>query len=381
MNINRHNYEEYFILYMDNELGSEERQQGEGFIQQNPDLKEELDLLLQSKFIPESHIVFENKDELLRATDSSSINMSNYEEWLVLYLDNELSAEGKIAVENFIAAHPIAKTDLDILSKTKLQPEQNIVFPGKELLYRRTEKPDSYRVRVISMKWWKIAVAAILILGIGISAVFILNNRKPSSSGPIVSKEIKGKDNTTNQSANQKNSEDQANPSLAGNENKNEPLKEAVRQQPNKTLAPKSGNYSLAVQKNIPVKLAEPLKKDAPLIADNTPTNNLPSSINNPNANIKESSVPNIAINDIQNKLTPNQTEAATVTNSPDKPYINTEASGKPDANYASLEEGSNKKSRGFFRKLTRFFEKNTKINPANDDDRVLIGAVALKMK
>lgn len=372
MNINRHNYEEYFILYMDNELGSEERQQVEVFVQQNPDLKEELELLIQSKFTPEPHIVFENKDELLRTSESSVINMSNYEEWLVLYLDNELSAEEKTAVEIFVASHSTAKNELEAFTKAKLQPEENIVFPGKELLYRRDK-----RVPLISMHLWKIAVAAILILGIGISTIFILNNRK-SSLIPIASKEIEGANNTTNPSAVQKNTLQQTNPFLATNENKNEI---SAKQQLNNTVVQKSENNILAVQKNIPINLRKPSKKDAPFIADNTPTNNLPSSIGNPNATIKESSVPNVAINDIQNKLTANQSEPATVTNSPDKSYINTEASEKSDADYASLEEGSNKKSRGFFRKLTRFFEKNTKINPANDDDRVLIGAVALKLK
>jgi hypothetical protein len=45
MNINRHNYEEYFILYMDNELDSDDRRMVEAFVLQHPDLKEELDIL------------------------------------------------------------------------------------------------------------------------------------------------------------------------------------------------------------------------------------------------------------------------------------------------------------------------------------------------
>lgn len=377
MNINRHNYEEYFILYMDNELGDADRQMVEDFVQHNPDLKEELELLLQSKFTPESHIVFENKDELLRTEENSAVNISNYEEWLMLYLDNELTIEEKTAVENFIASHPAVKTEFDILAKTKLQPEENIVFPDKELLYRKTEK-----VRVIQIRWWKVAAAAILILGVGISTIFILNNRKPSISGPTATREIKNSNNTTGQTTTQKNPVDQIHPSLANNEIKNLATSEIIKQQLNKTVIPKSEGNILAVQKNIPAKLNEPLKKEVPMIADNTRTNNLPSSINNPNATINESSsVPNVAINDIPNKLITNQTETSAVTNAPDKPYINTEASEKTDATYASQQGSDNKKTRGFFRKVTRLFEKTTKINPANDDDRVLIGAVAVKLR
>ncbi|HVT85488.1 MAG TPA: hypothetical protein VHD35_09805 [Chitinophagaceae bacterium] len=377
MIINRHNYDEYFILYMDNELGSEERRQVEVFVQQNPDLKEELELLLQSKFTPESHIVFENKEDLFRVADSAAINMSNYVEWLMLYLDDELTAEENILVENFIASHSAVKTELDILAKTKLQPEENIVFPDKELLYRKTEK-----VRVVQISWWRVAAAAILILGIGISTVFIWNNRKPSVSGPTAAQEIKDTNNATDQSAARKNLIDQTNPSLADNEKKNQVTNETIKQQPIKTVVTKSGENILAVQKNIPAKLNEPLQKEMPLIADNMPTNNLPSPINNPNATIKESSsVPNVAINEVPDKLTTNQIETAAVTNAPDKPYINTAASEKTDPVYASQQETDNKKTRGFFRKVTRLFEKTTKINPADDDDRVLIGAVAVKLR
>ncbi len=70
MNINRHNYEEYFILYMDNELSSDDRRKVELFVKENPDLQEELDLLMQTQLIPDNSFVFDGKEQLLKDPDT-----------------------------------------------------------------------------------------------------------------------------------------------------------------------------------------------------------------------------------------------------------------------------------------------------------------------
>src|SRR5690242_14762776 len=105
MNINRYNYEEFFILYLDNELDSESRREVEVFAQANPDLKAELDMLTQSKLIPDPNVSFTDKDSLMRFHDSS-VGLNNYEEWLIAYIDNELSPEERKDAENFIAGNP-----------------------------------------------------------------------------------------------------------------------------------------------------------------------------------------------------------------------------------------------------------------------------------
>ena len=47
-NINRYNYETYFLLYVDNELSAVEKNSVDEFVQSNPDLGEELAMLFQT---------------------------------------------------------------------------------------------------------------------------------------------------------------------------------------------------------------------------------------------------------------------------------------------------------------------------------------------
>jgi hypothetical protein len=53
-------------------------------------------------------------------------------------------------------------------------------------------------------------------------------------------------------------------------------------------------------------------------------------------------------------------------------------------ANFAVATTGNEKDKkgsvRGFLRKATRFIERRTGINPTNEDDELLIGAIAIKL-
>lgn len=155
--INRHNYETYFLLWVDGELSSEEKVAVERFVAENPDLAEELALLQSTQLHQDETLVFKGK-EILYKREGQDISLNNYEEWFLLYTDNELSEEQKMQVELFVLQHPDLQREFEYLQQTRL-PEENWVFANKEILYRRT----TARPPLLYMRWMRYAAAAAVI--------------------------------------------------------------------------------------------------------------------------------------------------------------------------------------------------------------------------
>lgn len=176
MIINRHNYEEFFLLYVDHELSAGERKAVETFIRENNDLEEELVMLQQSKLKPDHDVFFENKKSLLKQPSGKAlVNEMNYEEFFVLYVDGELSEEEKTDVEKFIFQYPHLRLELDLLQQTSLKPDLDIVFEKKEVLYHREEEP----VQTIMLPWLRFSAAAIILLLAGLLIFKNINNDVP----------------------------------------------------------------------------------------------------------------------------------------------------------------------------------------------------------
>lgn len=382
MTIDRHNYEEYFILYMDNELGMDARRKVEEFVQKNPDLKEELDNLMQFKLVPDSSIVFENKSQLIKQDDvASPVNLANYEEWLMMYVDDELNAGEKEAVDDFISSHPAVKKELAVLLQTKLQPEP-VLFANKESLYRSERK-----VRVMPVRWWRVAAAAVLFIAAGTVAVISINNKKTGSAEKEIAKTPANPEKIKKESPvinNNKTEDKPATQQVMAN-NTAEVISPAVNKTTtaNKTVTANTNNET--VVKNNPVEkkqsavLDEVIKTQQQVIANNdnkqTPSNNLPRPLNNPNI---EKISTDIAAANSANKAKQDVKADNIVTTIP------TETSDIKYASNVELEQPGGKKNsklRGLLRKVTRTFEKTTNIDATDDEDRVLIGGLALKLK
>lgn len=175
MNINRNNYEEFFLLYADNELCAAEKKMVDDFVAINPDLAEELVMLQQSILKPDL-TAFANKESLYRHT----IEEDKTTEKLLLMLDGELGKSDKKSLLDSIQTNDAVKKEWELLQQTKL-PQEQIIFKDKASLYRKEAG------KVVVIKWWRIAAAAVLI-GFGIwGAVSYVNNG--SKQGDLVKEE------------------------------------------------------------------------------------------------------------------------------------------------------------------------------------------------
>jgi hypothetical protein len=350
MKLDRHNYEEYFLLYIDNELTVDQKRQVVLFVQENPDLAEELRMLEHSKLIPDQTIHFDKKEILMKDEVNSFINMSNYREWLVLYVDNELSEEERIAVEKFAAIHSHVQQELVLFQQTKLEPEK-IVFPNKEVLYRHE------KVRVITMQWWRVAVAAILIIAAGFTFYSILNNKHSGAANTsVVDNSIKkNRNNTTN--ANGKRPNDSVT-------NKADEKSSEVKDQ----LATGSPANSYTAEKKNPKQNIQSKRNDTPQVADNMPAPRhgivTPVDENQP----LQPQITNtlVASNQIHKEIFKDTTVTKSTHQSPDIPEIDRSVAG-----------GENKRLRGFFRKTSRILVRST----AESDNKLLIGGLAINVR
>jgi len=139
------------------------------------------------------------------------ITRDNYEEFFLLYIDNELSVADREAVERYIADHPDLQKDWKALLHCRLLPDEQLVFPDKELLYQAEaeeeedglprfapdlsivfpDKASLYKKeedkRIVWLPWLRVGIAAATI---GIVALLVLlsghHTSAPSPAQPIV---------------------------------------------------------------------------------------------------------------------------------------------------------------------------------------------------
>ena len=360
MNINRNNYETFFLLYVDNELSATERKTVELFTTQNPDLREELLMLAQTVLKP-ADVTFDKKDTLLKTDEL-------LQQKLLLHLDHELNDRDKETIESLINSDSTISTEWELLQQAKLEAT-SVVFPDKHLLYRKEP------AHVVGIRWWRIAAAAMLI-GFGTwGSMHLLQDKNPSNPPIVISNPKPEKDPAThlpglnNHSTDIKNvdrdkiakdmespvSKDQAvvntGDNTAANIIKNQKTVSGKKQPNEVQSVPDKKQQDIAVQGNDPVNNRETnnnLQKPLEII------NNRPRNLSNPIA---------VSITDNSKSLIPDKRDAVDYKVKDDSKTSAITAAYHPDENGTADtdDEPDNKKSklRGLFRKVKRVLEKN----------------------
>jgi anti-sigma factor RsiW len=173
MNINRHNYEEFFLLYVDDELTAAERSVVETFTAANPDLKEELELLQQSTFTVDAKL-----DETFKSSLLKPVEATVTEEQLLLFIDDELRIDEAASVLKAATEDAVLQKELHLLQRSKFTPDASIVFPDKSLLYKEAQPARVFYMSTV-VRRWSAAAAVLLMLGTG---VWLMNKNSNTAS-------------------------------------------------------------------------------------------------------------------------------------------------------------------------------------------------------
>ncbi len=108
------------------------------------------------------------------------LTRNTYEEYFLLYVDNELSAAERHGVERFVHDNPDLAEELAALKTAVLTMPEEIRFENKEILFRKENK----EAVVLSFAWWRVAAAAVVLLFLG-TAVWMFVNLGETSDGSL----------------------------------------------------------------------------------------------------------------------------------------------------------------------------------------------------
>lgn len=345
--INPSNYEEYFILYMDNELDAAGKAMVESFVAQHPHLAEELEILMTTK-LPVDDVSFEGKEELL----SPVMKVAAADENLLLYIDNELPAAERKLVEKKITADNDYALQHTLLLQAKLNGKEVISYPNKKELYRHERK-------VVPFGFWMRIAAAVIVLLSG-SLFYLFSNKQLPVNSDLA-----------------KHTDEKVAPVHRQTAT---PVEQTIEKAivPGKDVASVKTTDKADEQKQLKrvVDVGENRQQQATASVDEqSAINKHPEAVRLDGKQLTSPAIEPIAA--VNKTIAP-----LPVTSKTDSSYNKqNSATNNPEVDWAVETTEKKTPARGFFRKVSRFIERKTGIGTANADNELLIGSVALKLK
>ena len=158
-----HNYELFFLDYLDGNLSDAEIIALENFLLENPDLRKELEGLEHTSISPEDlkHPLPEN----LKHIDlEPPVSNNNLDFFLIAEMEGDLTQEQSLALQEFLRQNPECEKERKIIAAAKLQPDLNV----------KMETKDPLRKSLFIVYRFELSVVAAMAAGIALLLTFWL---------------------------------------------------------------------------------------------------------------------------------------------------------------------------------------------------------------
>ena len=130
MKITRQNYEHWFIDFSEGSLSTKDEAMVSKFVQSNPDLKYELDEILEFKLVPQKTI-FTNKHLIKKDKLTAIEDITTIEQLSVSFLEKEINDTEKLKLETLIKNSKKNKSEFNIIQNTKINADTDIKYKFK----------------------------------------------------------------------------------------------------------------------------------------------------------------------------------------------------------------------------------------------------------
>lgn len=164
MNINRDNYEQFFIDYYDQNLSKSQIEELFLFIEANADAKEEFFAFSPEMTLEPEKIIFDGKNQLKQIAEDTTVTPDNFDKYCVAQLEGELNNYQKADFEKFISEKPEYSKEFDLYKQTILKADESIVYTRKYALKHLVLKSEKSIIKTNRIYWFASAVAASFLL-------------------------------------------------------------------------------------------------------------------------------------------------------------------------------------------------------------------------
>lgn len=195
MMINRSNYEVYFVDFLDGNLSASEQAELRNFLNDNPDLAEELNGLEDIAVEPKTEL-FQNKQALHQIADQWGVK-NRFDFLCIAKTEGDITPSQQEELNKSIAENKNLATSLRVFTKSKLKADKNILFNQKSSIKRVSIINLTHRQFITFTS--SVAAVGLIIFGLSIGFNKFLKNSVETEQlvattpEPIVIKKIEPK--------------------------------------------------------------------------------------------------------------------------------------------------------------------------------------------